>query len=292
MLEGGLMAQPKYSKSYSSEERIDRSKRQMQARKEAKQKAAKKAQQDEAYNKYRTKVNSRYESKQKANATNAKKKQDAYNQFKTKTNSRYESKRKADATNEKKRKDDAYNKFRTKANSRYESKRKADAARKQKAADDFYSKVNKNYEHQQQVNKANKYGKAKARMEAAKRKQMLKRDATAAVRNASRKLQEDIRRSPTPSRRPDENYQSVRTGKERQNAKYIDKVKTKSGKIRYIYDPKQKGGTNKRSNASKQGSGGPLSNMKKFASLAAKSLSRMSSRAVSAGSNFIKSLFR
>lgn len=56
--------------------------------------------------------------------------------------------------------------------------------------------------------------------------------------------------SKTPNHRPDEQYSPVTTGKERTNHKYIAKVRTKDGKIRYIYD--LEGGnihnTNKKSN--------------------------------------------
>lgn len=51
----------------------------------------------------------------------------------------------------------------------------------------------------------------------------------------------DMRRqvmgSKTPNHRPDEQqYSPVTDGKERANHKYIEKVRTKNGKIRYIYD--------------------------------------------------------
>lgn len=58
------------------------------------------------------------------------------------------------------------------------------------------------------------------------------RDEIERMRDAARRTFDGS----TPSRRPDEPQQSVRTGKERADHKYIDKVKTKSGKIRYIYE--------------------------------------------------------
>lgn len=60
-------------------------------------------------------------------------------------------------------------------------------------------------------------------------------------------LKYDVRRSSTPSRRPDESLPSDRSGKERANHKYIDKVRTKTGKIRYIYDDVEGGGQVNRS---------------------------------------------
>lgn len=58
-----------------------------------------------------------------------------------------------------------------------------------------------------------------------------------------RKVKRKWKPSDTPSQRPDEN------GREWENHKYIDKVKTKSGKIRYIYEIE--GGGSKQQDAGK-----------------------------------------
>lgn len=119
-----------------------------------------------------------------------------------------------------------------------------------------------------------------------------------------------------PSTRPDE-----RTGRERANHKYIDKVRTKSGKIRYIYDIDTASGKQRNANdvhaanlkrrqqnarknlqgtykgqelRNKQTKFGnsPLGRIKGMADQAMKNVRSLPSKAISAGSNFIKSLFR
>lgn len=65
------------------------------------------------------------------------------------------------------------------------------------------------------------------------------------VRKGARAFNEAVKknfRGPTPSERPGE------TGREWGNHKYIDKVKTKSGKIRYIYDIDTSGGRKRDAN--------------------------------------------
>lgn len=118
------------------------------------------------------------------------------------------------------------------------------------------------------------------------------------------------------STRPDE-----RAGKEWANHKYIDKVRTKSGKIRYIYDIDTASGKQRNANdvhaanlkrrqqnarknlqgtykgqelRNKQTKFGnsPLGRIKGMADQAMKNVRSLPSKAISAGSNFIKSLFR
>lgn len=275
------MAEPRYSKSNSVNEVRDKTKRQTQARKKAREEAARKAERDREYNQFRTKTNSRYESKQRANATKKKKQDDAYNQFRTKTNSRYESKRKAEAT----RKQKAANDFYSKVNKDYKKKQAKEKADKKAKAKNFYDKVNSDYEKKQKANKSRDWERFKAKQDAFKRKQMLKRDVKSFVKNTPGKVKRGVLNSPTPSNRPDyQSMQSVRTGKERNGVKYIDKVKTKSGKIRYIYSKNNQGGGTRKSS--------PLDQAKRMASGAAKRLTKLSNRAKNAGSNFLKSIFK
>lgn len=95
-----------------------------------------------------------------------------------------------------------------------------------------------------------------------------------------------------------QHYQEVRTGKERANHRYVKKVKTKSGKIRYIYDDAVAGvrkvGKQGLDAAGKMGQG-----ISKFANDTMRNIqkqdipgqiSREVGNAINAGRNFINSV--
>lgn len=120
-----------------------------------------------------------------------------------------------------------------------------------------------------------------------------KREAVAAGKRSAK--QQNYNRHHNPNNgmfqqiRTAENLQEVKTGKERANHRYSKKVRTKSGKIRYIYDTKNQP-TNKKNSPNTFDPGKIANDIGKGISDVTKSIGNASSGLINSGKSFIEGI--